>query len=120
MLVASWRPVTIANNESLSGALDITGLEVLAIYQPANCEGTAFTFQASPDGGTTYADVQTDSAELSLTKSATAAQVILIPETKRVRGPTHIKVRTGTSGSATVQTGAVTIWVCLREMGVGG
>ncbi len=120
MLVTSWRPVTIANGESLSGALDITGMEVIALYQAASCEGAAFTFQGSPDGGATYADLQTDAAELSVVKSATAAQVIYLPDAKRIKGPTHVKVRTGTSASATNQTGAQTVWVCLRELGYSG
>lgn len=113
VLTTLWKPATIADGASLSGAVDITGHKVVALRQPASCEGTAFTMQASYDGGTTFEDLQTDAAEWSVTKSATVAQVIMPKEDLKVVGPTHIKVRTGTSAAATNQTGAATVWVSM-------
>jgi hypothetical protein len=116
-LVTAWKKVTIAVGESLSDALDITGMEVCTLQQADDCEGEVFTFQGSLDGET-YADVQTDSAELSITKSDTDAQSFLLPEAKRLRGFVSIKVRSGTSTLPTVQTTAdAVIWVGLRELG---
>lgn len=115
--ITSWRPVTIALGDSLSAAIPMAGMRTIAIRQDVNVEGTSFSFQASYDGGTTYEDVQTDAAELTLVKSATVAQVIIIPQAKQIYGATHLKVRTGTSGSASVQTGtAATVWVCLEDV----
>lgn len=116
-LVCSWRKVTIVAGASLSDALDINGMEVLALGQGASCEGTVFTFQGALDGET-FVNIQTDAAELSVTKSATASEVYQLPEAKRLIGYTHIKVRTGTAAGPTVQvTADATIWVCLRELG---
>lgn len=108
-----WKPVTIADAASISDSLSVFGYEVVAIQQPASCEGTAFTFQADIGGDNTFADVQTATAELSLTKSATVAQVILLGASK-ITGVNKIKVRTGTSAVPTAQTGAVTLRVGMR------
>lgn len=48
-------PVTIATSGTTSTAHEVrTGYRVLAIETPATLTGTAFTFEASADGGTTY------------------------------------------------------------------
>lgn len=82
--------------------LDVLGWEIVSIEQPASCEGTAFTFQGSLDG-TNFFDIHDDSAEISVTKSATAAQVLYLPGDKRLRGFSKIRVRSGTSASPTNQ-----------------
>jgi hypothetical protein len=108
-----WKSVVIANGAALSGAINIQGYDVVAIQQPASTEGTAFTFQGSVDGQT-FADVKDSSgAEVSLTKSATAAETLLFG-TKELRGLQAIKVRSGTSATPTNQTGDATILVGLR------
>lgn len=110
-----WKTVTIADSAALSGALNVQGWDVMAIEQPANCEGTAFTFQASQDGST-FADVYDNTGtELSVTKSATAAQLLTLG-TKQIQGVAQIKVRSGTTGAPTNQTGAATIKVGLRKV----
>jgi len=118
MFQTAQRSFTIATGESLSGAVDVLGWEIVAIEQAASTEGTTFTLQGSIDGGLTYTDIQTDAAEWSVVKSATVAQVIAIPPTKRLRGFTHIKVRSGTSAAATNQTGAQTGRVGLAAPGI--
>lgn len=110
-----WKKATIASGASLSDAVKTLGYEVVVIQQAASCEGTAFTAQGSIDGAT-YADIQTDSAEWSVTKSATVAQVLLLPETKQFRGLASIKIRSGTSGSPTVQvTADAVVWIGMVE-----
>lgn len=103
---------TIANGESLSAAVDVLGYEVVAIEQPANCEGTVFTFQGSVDG-VVFANIRDATAELSIAKSATAAEVIQFGRTASLRGYKFIKVRTGTAASPTNQTGAATLKISL-------
>lgn len=99
---SSFKNATIAGTASLSGEVDVLGWEVVSIEQPASCEGTAFTLQGSLDG-TNFVDIQTDTAELSVSKSATVAQVIYLPVSMRLRGFSKIKVRSGTSAVPTVQ-----------------
>lgn len=114
--ITGWRQVTIADGDSLSDALDIRGQRVIALRQGADNEGTSFSFQGSYDGGTTFEDIQTDAAELTVAKSATVAEVFFLPDAKRIYGPTHIKVRSGTSGSASNQTGDAVVSVCLEDV----
>ncbi len=107
MMPAAVKRATIAVGASLSGAIDMTGLRLVSIEQPASCEGSAFTLQVAIDGDTdNMVDLQTDSAEWSVTKSATLAQAILLPEAKQVQGFTHLKIRSGTSAAAVVQVTA--------------
>lgn len=128
-----WRPVTIANGESLSGALDVQGYDVVALQHAAATEGTAYSFQGAVDGET-YADIyDNDGGELSVTKSATLAQVIMLgipgnaaaggEPSKILMGLNSIKVRTGLTGAGTNQTGDAIIMVGLRSVtspGSGG
>ena len=120
-----FRKVTIADSASLSDAVNVQGYDVVALQHPANTEGTAYTFQGSLDGET-YVDLySTTGAELSITKSATLAQCLQLgiwsaaatPEPpKEFKGLISFKIRTGTSGSPSTQTGAVTILVGLRRV----
>ena len=123
----TWRPVTIANGEALSGALETIGKRMVAIYQAASTEGTAWGLQASHDGGTTYTALSvmiqeaTGAAPVTaaweVAKSATAAQIIFLPEAMRVYGPTHLKLQSQDgAGAATNQTGAQTVWVGLEDL----
>ena len=120
-----FRKVTIANGASLSGALNVQGYDVVAIQHPADTEGTAYTFQGSLDGETYVNMFSSTGAELSVTKSATLAQLIQLgvwaaaaqPEPpKEFKALVGFKIRTGTSAAATNQTGAVDILVGLRKV----
>lgn len=129
--IIAWRPVTIANGEALSNAIDLLGKRLVAIRQGADVEGTAFGLEASFDGGTTYEDVYVTIPEATgaapvtalweVTKSATVPQVIFLPESLRVYGPTHIKIQSENgSNVASNQTGAATIWLAIEELQNGG
>lgn len=111
----TWKSATIANGASLSGAINVQGWDVVAIEQPAACEGTAFTFQISMDG-LTFVDVYDSAgAELSVTKSATLAQTLLLG-TKEIRGAVFLKVRSGATGLPVVQAGDAVLKVALRKV----
>ena len=121
-----WRRAVIADSASLSDEVDVQGYDVVALQHPANTEGTAYTFQGAVDG-LTFADVyDNDAGELSVTKSATLAQVILLgvpgnaaagaEPAKVLAGLNAIKIRTGTSAAPTTQTGEVVIMVALRAV----
>ena len=123
----TWRKATIADGEALSDAVDMTGKRLVAIKQPADCEGTAFGLVASFDGaaGTftaVYNAIQeaTGAAPVTalweVTKSATVAQYINLPDAFRVYGPTHIKIQSENgSNAASNQTTAASIWLGLEE-----
>ena len=92
--------VLIANTTSLSAEVDL-GIKVLVgIVMPAAWTAAALTFQASFDGGTTWLNMQTASAELSYT--AAAGQYIAVDPTLW-RGANAIKVRSGTAASPVAQ-----------------
>lgn len=118
-----FRYVTIANGESLSDALGVQGYDVVALQQPANTEGTTFSFQGSLDGAT-FADIyDNEGTEVSCTKSATLAQCLILtgsmaapPGDMSLRGFNKIKVRSGLTGAATNQTGDAIILVGLRAV----
>lgn len=119
-----WQPVTILNTASLSNALNVQGYDVVALQQPVNVEGTAYSFQASLDGAT-FADLyDNEGTEVSATKSATLAQVTLLtasmaapPGDISIKGVNSIKVRTGLTGAASAQNSDVIIMVGLRTAG---
>jgi hypothetical protein len=92
--------VTIANGASLSNATDLKGLTLYGIIMPATWTTAGITFQVSYDGGTTFQNLQSKTAEYSVT--AAAAQTILIPRTE-LPAITQIKVRSGTAGSPVTQ-----------------
>lgn len=108
-------PVTITVTTPGEGTLlDVLGWEVVSIEQPASCEGTTFTMQGSLDGVNLF-NIQTDSAEWSVTKSATLAQVIMISPAKRIVGFSTIRLRSGTRGTPTNQSTAASIKIGLAR-----
>lgn len=94
---------TIANGESLSGAIGL-GLErVYAIQMPSAWTAGNLTFQASYDNST-FADVyQDDGTELTVTA---AASRFIVLDPVQFLGIRAIKVRSGTSGSPVNQGAA--------------
>jgi hypothetical protein len=122
------REATIASGAALSSAIRMTGMKLIAIIQPADCEGTAFGLQASYDGGVTciavYNTIQeaTGAAPVSalweVTKSATVAQWLNLSEPFRIMGPTHIKLQSenGSNAAANQTTADATITVILEEL----
>lgn len=123
-----WRKATIANGASLSDAVDMTGRRLVAIRQPASTEGTAFGLVASMDGASgtfvaVYNAIQeaTGAAPVTalweVTKDATVAQHIQLPDAFRIYGPTHIKIQTENgSNAAAVQNAETIIWLCFEEL----
>jgi len=99
--------VVIANGASLSAAatLGINRL-LVGIQMDSGWDAAALTFQMSPDGGTTWLEMQGASAVL--TYSAAASQYIAIDPTLW-RGVTMLKVRSGTVGAPVNQTAQRTL-----------
>ncbi len=102
--------VTIANGESLSSAINLGGMFPAKIAVPAEFDGTAMTFQGSVDDATFYNLYDTTGTEVSYT---VAASRLVTPVMGDFYGLSSIKIRAGTSGAATNQTGATVIKIGL-------
>lgn len=99
---SDYTDVVIEASASLSSAAFLGNKRLLAIEIPANTEGSVVTFQASFDGETFY-NVYDSSGEYSL--AFTDPCVLIVPAVDFLAFP-YLKVRTGTAGSATAQSGA--------------
>jgi hypothetical protein len=86
---------TITSGQSLSAAVNLGGRILCGIYMPASWTAAGLTFQGSPDG-TTYYNVQSDTAEITVTA---AASVFLGLDPVRFFGINFLKVRSGTGGT---------------------
>ncbi len=97
---------TIASGQSLSGEVDIGNKLLVGIWMPSGWDAAAMTFQVSPDGGTTWLELQSASAVVSYTVAA--GQFIGVDPTIW-RGVMSLKVRSGTFGAPVNQTANRTI-----------
>jgi hypothetical protein len=91
---------TIANGESLSGAVDLNNARLASIQMPAAWTAANLTFQASADG-VTYADLY-DNEAVEYTVQAAASRVLIVPLVDFL-GIRYLKVRSGTSAAAVAQ-----------------
>lgn len=114
----TWKPFTIADGASSSGAIDTLGWDVVGIEQPADCEGVRFIFQGSYNG-VDFVDIYDQTGtRISVTKSATLAQILSLAEgtVNRLRGFAQIKVVTADGSLAVVtQTTAASLKVALSH-----
>lgn len=86
---------TIANGESLSDAIDLTGYSLVAIVMPSVWTAANLTFQAGATAAA-LADVYDSSGELSVTAAASRFITVSPDAFVALR---HLKVRSGTTGS---------------------
>ena len=99
--------VTIGAAASLSDAEDMKGRRLVGIIMPATWTTADITFQASIDGTNFYDLYDQDGNEVTVT-SPTASGFIGI-YTAFTFVPTHLKVRSGTTGTPVVQAAGRTI-----------
>lgn len=95
------RTTTIANGASLSAAVELDGMLPVGIIMPAAWTAASITIQLSHDKGVTYSNVYKSGTEWSIT--GTAAIWELLPNDPYFFGATHMKIRSGTAGSAVNQ-----------------
>lgn len=90
-------PATVTNGTSLSGGISLGALTLVGISMPAAWTAAALTFQASPDGGTTWQELFDDAGN-AISISAAAGQFImpLGKPSYNWRGINMLKVRSGT------------------------
>lgn len=107
---------TIADSASLSGAVDLSSFSgtLVAIQTPSGWTSAVLTFQASYDG-TTYANLY-NSAGAEVTTGTIAASYYVALDPADFAGIRYLKVRSGTSGSATNQSSGDTLQLILRAV----
>lgn len=95
-------PATIASGQSLSEAIDLGGTTLVGIQMPGSWDAADLTLQAAADGSTFGNVYAADDTELEI--AAAASRFIRLDPA--VMSPfAHVKIRSGTSGSAVNQTG---------------
>jgi len=93
---------TIAENGSLSNAINVDGKRIVGIQTPASWTAADLTFQASFDG-TTFNDVY-DEAETEVTVQGAASRYTALDAVAlELSGLPWIKIRSGTTGSPVAQ-----------------
>jgi hypothetical protein len=104
--------VTISNGTSLSPEVPIGAKSLVGIAMPAvGWDAAALTFQVSIDDAT-FLNLQSGSAEVSLT--AAAGQFIQV-DNETWRGITGLKVRSGTAGAPVNQTADRVLTLVVRQ-----
>lgn len=86
---------TIANGQTVSGAVDLGSKRLFAIVTPAALTSTAMTFQASHDGSTYNAVYDESGSQLSYTVST--SRYIVISSPARWIGVRYLKVVGGSA-----------------------
>lgn len=98
------KTVTIANGASLSDAVDLKNGRLAGIIIPASWTTANLTFQVSPDGSNWVDRYDHQGAEYTVVVGG-ASRSISVPLVDFI-GVRHLKVRSGTTGSAVNQGGA--------------
>lgn len=112
---------TIASGQSLSAQVDIGPKKLVGIVMPAGWDAADITFQASPDGGTTFGELfSTDGvaadavAAVQIHSPAAAQYIVIAPE--QLRSVNSLKVRSGTSGAPVNQTASRAVLLLVRGL----
>ena len=107
-------PTTIANGQSLSGALNLGGLRLFGVVMPSGWTPANLTFQMSPDGGATWSNVF-DSAGNEVIATAGSSRFVAIDPTN-FAAIQWIQVRSGTSGTPVAQGADRALSLILRSV----
>jgi hypothetical protein len=91
---------TIANNASVSDAMDLSGTTLVAYIMPAAWTAANITFQASVDGINFY-NIYDQSGNELIHNVANSRMIILTPSD--LAGVRYIKMRSGTSAAPVAQ-----------------
>jgi hypothetical protein len=101
-------PAAIASGQSLSGQVNIGSWVLCGIVVPSTWTTASISLQASPDGGTTWAELyDTGGNPIGANSVSGGAYVALSPTA--LRGVQSVKVRSGSAASPVNQTSSVTM-----------
>jgi hypothetical protein len=106
-------PTVIASGASLSGGVSIGGNTLAGIAVYSGWLAAGLSFAVSPDGGTTWLELQSTAASVAYTVAA--SQFVQFDPAAWL-GINTIKVRSGTAGSPVVQTNGAKIDLITRPM----
>jgi hypothetical protein len=110
----TYQTATISNTESLSSAIELHPAHyAFAIGMPATWTAANLTFQVSHDG-TTWKNLYDDEGNEVTVTAAASRMIRLYPE--EWAAFKHLKIRSGTSGSAVAQGGDRTLIVLTRPI----
>src|SRR5262245_1418692 len=106
----------IGSGQSLSGQINLGGKTLVGIFLPSGWTTAGLSFQASPDGGATFAELDDTTAAAITVSSVTvgANGMFIAVDPTKWRGINCIKVRSGTVGAAVNQGSAVTVQLLTR------
>lgn len=91
---------TVAVSGTTSGAVDLSGTDIVGIFVPSTFDGTSITFTASTTIDGTYVAVQDgDGSTFSLT--TTASRYVPVKNLALISGLRYIKIVTGSSQTST-------------------
>lgn len=113
---------TIASGAALSGAVGLGDKSLVGIQMPSSWTTADLTFQASPDGGVTWdelnvTDFTSADAVAAVQVHSPAASQRIAFDPKYFRGVNNIKVRSGTSASPVNQSGGAVLTLIVRGVG---
>lgn len=106
----------IASGQSLAAEVDVGNKSVVGLVVPANWTTAPITFQASPDGGTTWGELvdQTGNPiEIASLTGGTSTWYVAF-DTYNLQAVYSIKVRSGTLGTPVNQSSAVSLSIITR------
>jgi hypothetical protein len=109
--------VTIANGQSLSGAINLGAHILCAIVIPAAWTAAALSFQVSDDLGLTWQDMyDSTGTEVTIPLAAAVAGQRISINTALFAGADFLKIRSGTGGAPVAQGAARTITLISRKL----
>jgi hypothetical protein len=109
---ADIAPITIASGASLSNPIDLKGLRLFAIAMPPAWTAANLTFQASPDAGSTWLDLNDQNGGALTAVAAASTCISLSPAV--LSAYQHIRVRSGTASTPVTQGAERTLQLILR------
>jgi hypothetical protein len=105
---------TIASGAALTGSLNLGGLRLVGIVMPATWTAAVVTFQVSPDGGVTWANMYDINGNEVTAQTATGRAIMLDPTL--YAGVQYMQVRSGASAAPVNQAQNSTLQLILRSV----
>lgn len=105
---------TIANGASLGGAIALGLRSLFGLLIPASWTTAAITFAVSLDG-TTFVPLYDVDGEVTIPSGGVVSSTAIALDPVLFAGWSHVKPRSGTSGSPVTQSGAKILTAALRE-----
>lgn len=103
------KTITIAQDASLSGEIDLLGFNLFAIEMPSEWTTAVITLAACSESGGTFTPVYDDAGVEVTIQTGTSRVIGLDLAALKIGALRYIKIRSGTVGSAVTQEAARTL-----------